>query len=52
MKDFIIALILIIIVGLACLYIYKEKKRGKKCIGCSESGCSECNMCNKKSGSK
>lgn len=33
-------LILLIIVGLAIWYIIKEKKSGKKCIGCPY--CDEC----------
>lgn len=37
MKDFIIALILIIIVGSAVIYIYRAKKNGKKCIGCPDA---------------
>lgn len=39
MENIIIAIILIIIIGLAALYIYKAKKSGKKCIGCPD-GCS------------
>ena len=38
MKDAIIILIIAVIVGLAGLYIYKAKKKGKKCIGCPCSG--------------
>lgn len=34
MKDLVILLILILIVGGAALYIYKAKKNGQKCIGC------------------
>ncbi len=34
MKNIILILILAIIIGLAVLYIYKEKKKGAKCIGC------------------
>ena len=34
MKDLIVALIIIAIVGAAGLYIYRAKKRGVKCIGC------------------
>ena len=46
-KDLIIAAVVILIVGLAVLYIYKAKKKGRKCIGCPgkcsecESGCNE-----------
>ena len=38
MKDFIVAVILILIVGTAICYIIKAKKKGVKCIGCSQ-GC-------------
>ena len=34
MKNFIVILILIIILGLALTYIIKQKKNGVKCIGC------------------
>ncbi len=38
MEDIIIIAILLIIVGVAALYIYRAKKKGKKCIGCPDSG--------------
>ncbi|MBQ7032688.1 MAG: FeoB-associated Cys-rich membrane protein [Clostridia bacterium] len=34
-----------VVVGLAVYYVYKEKKNGRKCIGCPQSGC-----CGKKRG--
>ena len=34
METVIAVVILLIILGLACLYIYKAKKRGDKCVGC------------------
>ena len=34
MDNLIIIILLIIIVGGAIVYIYKEKKKGVKCIGC------------------
>ncbi len=34
MIDVIVVVVIISIVGLALLYIRKEKKRGVKCIGC------------------
>lgn len=55
MENIAIILIIALIVFLAGGYIYKEKKSGKKCIGCPDSatcssgmceGCSGC--CNKK----
>ncbi len=43
MTDFIIILVLIAVIGGASLYIYRAKKKGKKCIGCPGSGnCSGC----------
>ena len=34
MKDIIIILTLAVIIGSVILYIWREKKRGSKCIGC------------------
>ena len=34
MKDIIIILIVAVIIGLVCFYIYRAKKKGTKCIGC------------------
>ena len=34
MENFIVIGVLAIIIGLAVLYIAKEKKKGNKCIGC------------------
>lgn len=41
MTDIIIVAILAIIIGAAARYVYKAKKSGAKCIGCSvgEGGC-------------
>ena len=39
MKDIMIIIILVLIVGAAAFYVYKAKKSGKKCIGCPD-GCS------------
>lgn len=38
MDSIIIVAILVVIVGLAALYVYKAKKSGKKCIGCPDGG--------------
>lgn len=46
MQNILIGLIILIIVGLAILYIVKEKKKGTRCIGCSSSG--TCPHCNRK----
>lgn len=34
MTDFLVAAVIVLIVGAASLYIYKAKKSGVKCIGC------------------
>ena len=39
MQNLIGALILLIIVGAAARYVYKAKKNGARCIGCSAAGC-------------
>ena len=44
MENFIVIAIVICIIALACGYIIKAKKSGKKCIGCPASAC-----CNKNS---
>ncbi len=38
MADIIVALIIILIIGAALIYIIKEKKKGTKCIGCPMAG--------------
>lgn len=38
MTDIIVALVVLVIVGAALLYIRKEKKRGVACIGCPAAG--------------
>ncbi len=43
MKNLILILIILILIGSALFYIIKAKKRGKKCIGCPYS--KECNNC-------
>ena len=48
MESIIIALIIAVIVGLAAAYVIKEKRAGKKCIGCPYSDqCSNKGNCNK-----
>ncbi len=34
----VIILIMAVILTVACLYIYKEKKKGRRCIGCPMAG--------------
>ena len=48
MDNLVIIAVLAAIIGLAARYVYKEKKRGIKCIGCPDGGscsgcCSGCN---------
>lgn len=40
--------ILAVIVGMAAFYVIRAKKRGKKCIGCPDGGCSCCCGCEEK----
>lgn len=47
MENYIIIGVVLLIIGLAALYISREKKKGKKCIGCPESG-NGCCQCHKK----
>ncbi|MBQ3064699.1 MAG: FeoB-associated Cys-rich membrane protein [Clostridia bacterium] len=42
MIDYIVLAVIVLIVGLAAYYVYRAKKRGRCCIGCSESGCTCC----------
>ena len=43
MADFIIASVIVLLIGAAIAYIVKEKKRGVRCIGCPNGGCSQNN---------
>jgi len=44
MKDLILLAVLAAILIPAAIYIYRAKKRGDKCIGCSacKNGCGSC----------
>ena len=42
MTDILIIAVVVAAVGLAALYIYKQKKRGSSCIGCPSGSCEEC----------
>lgn len=44
MADIILIAVIIAVVGGACAYIYKAKKNGARCVGCSHAGC--CNSKN------
>ncbi len=45
MEDLIVIGILLVIVGVAVFYIWKEKKKGIRCIGCSSAGCCSGKVC-------
>lgn len=47
MVDIIVSIILIVILATSITYMVNEKKKGRKCIGCSSSGC--CPKCKKAS---
>ena len=38
MADFVAIVVIVLLVGLAIRYIYKEKKKGVHCIGCPMAG--------------
>ena len=38
MDNLIVIAVVVLIVGLAGWYVWREKKRGAKCIGCPNSG--------------
>ena len=42
MENIIIVLVVATIVACAVIYIRKEKKKGKKCIGCPHAGQCTC----------
>ena len=43
MTNLVIIAVVAIIVAAAAGYVYKEKKRGKKCIGCPGGSCASKN---------
>ncbi len=48
MENLIIVLILVAIIVFSASYVYKAKKSGKKCIGCPDSCCCNCENCKTK----
>ena len=44
MENYILIAVIAVIVGFACWYIIRAKKKGKKCIGCPDE-CSACENC-------
>lgn len=50
MTDIIVVALIVAIVGAASVYIYTQKKKGARCIGCSHAGqCGKHEGCNCKS---
>ena len=47
MDNIIAILIIFVILFFAAFYIYKQKKKGNKCIGCPYSSSCNKNSCNK-----
>ena len=45
MQNLIPLAAVLLIVGLAVWYIVRSKRKGKRCIGCPESGCASCSAC-------
>ncbi len=51
MDNLIIIAAVVLIVAFAGAYVYREKKKGKKCIGCPDGGsccsgkCDGCTVC-------
>lgn len=43
--DYAILAVILAVVGGAIIYIYRAKKKGKKCIGCPDSGCCSHDTC-------
>ena len=44
MTNLIIILTVLLLSGSALLYLYRQKKKGKKCLGCAD--CTHCPGCN------
>ena len=42
MTNAIAIAVIVLIIGAALAYIIKEKKRGKRCIGCPQGSCENC----------
>ena len=48
MTDLIIIAVVAVIVAAAAGYVYREKKRGTRCIGCPGGSCASCCGCGEK----
>ncbi|MGN8913897.1 FeoB-associated Cys-rich membrane protein [Anaerofustis butyriciformans] len=45
MINIIVTAVILLIIGLACTYIIKEKKKGTRCIGCPSAGSCQSKKC-------
>lgn len=45
MENYIIIAALVVVIGLAVLYVYKAKKKGNTCIGCPHSDSCHSKQC-------
>lgn len=45
MTNFVVIAVLLVILGLAAGYVIKEKKKGRKCIGCPHDCSSKNTSC-------
>ena len=46
MIDLVVGIIIAVVLASAGYAVYRSKKSGKKCIGCPEGGCENCeNKC-------
>ena len=44
-ENIILVSVIVLILGSAAFYVYKAKKSGKRCIGCSSGGSCSGNCC-------
>ncbi len=45
MENFIVAGIVLVLAGAAVYYLWKERKKGARCIGCPSAGTCPCKEC-------
>lgn len=50
--DIIIIVVIVLIIGFSILYLIKQKKKGRKCIGCPYSDSCSKNKCTPKNNKK
>lgn len=50
--DIIIIIVIVLIIGFSILYLIKQKKKGRKCIGCPYCDSCDKNKCTPKKNKK